>query len=253
MLNYKKNWRVFAFLLMLIVSSCMEQKVLFSFNENVKPSFFKNIPGIGSDIFFTDTVISKATSLQVYKSSFREQYIEKDHLLDITELNDSTALAYADYWEFIGYSQDMYLLKYQFKVRPKKKPSAKVHTIDAILFFSVKYNKSNDCIGFGPSYFGTVDYYFGDIAFPTELSTKANGADFYLKPLSKVKANGGYLFFATGLTGADNKNNLNIKKIVKLDMNKVGSYKPLVFNIEKIFKDPNALLFHYETTLTLTQ
>ena len=45
----------------------------------------------------------------------------------------------------------------------------------------------------------------------------------------------------------------NIEKIVRLDPNKVGGYKPLVFDISKIFNDPNALQFHYLTTLHLTQ
>ena len=45
----------------------------------------------------------------------------------------------------------------------------------------------------------------------------------------------------------------NIEKIVKLDANKVGGYKPLVFNINKILKDQNALQFHYVDTIHLTQ
>jgi hypothetical protein len=45
----------------------------------------------------------------------------------------------------------------------------------------------------------------------------------------------------------------NIEKIVNLDGNKVGGYKPLVFNINKILKDPNALQFHYVNTIHLTQ
>ena len=64
----------------------MEQKVLFSFDDNVNSSFFRNIPGIGSADFLKDTVVVKASSIQVYKSSFREKYIEKDHLLEFTEL-----------------------------------------------------------------------------------------------------------------------------------------------------------------------
>ena len=251
MLNCKNNLRIIAILIALILSSCMEHKVLFSFTDNVKPSFFKNIPGIGSDIFLKDTVIAKASSLQVYKSSFREQYIEKDHLLDISELNDSTKIPYADYWEVGGYSQDMYLLKYQFKVRLKNKPNAKIRTRDAMLFFSVKFNRDADCIGFGPSYFGIIDYDFGYISFPTELITKINKDGFYLKPARGIKLTGGYLFFTAGLSSADLQSNLNIQKIVELYTNKVGSYKPLVFNIPKIFKDSNALQFHYDTTINL--
>lgn len=253
MLNCKKTLWISLVAITFLYNSCMEQKVLFSFNENVKPSFFKNIPGIGSVDFLTDTVIDKATSIDIYKSSFTEKYVEKDHLLEPTELNDSTNIPYAEYWDVTGYSQDMYLMKYQFKVRPKKRPGAKLRTVDAMLFFSVKFNREEQCIGFGPSYFGVIDYSFGYIAFPTELNTKINKNEFYLKPVKRIQITGGYLFFASGLSSGNVHKNLNVQKIVKLDINKIGNYKPLVFNIAEIFHDSNALQFHYDTTLNLTE
>lgn len=253
MLNCKINFWVGIAALIIICSSCIEHKVLFSFNDNVKPEFFKNIPGIGSDNFLNDTVVTKATSILVYKSSFSEKYIEKDHLLDISELNDSTKIPYADYWEVNGYAQDMYLLKYDFKVAPKKKPASKPPTINAMLFVSVKFNRNGDCIGFGPSYFGIIDYGFGYIDFPTELITKFYKNEFFLKPVKRFKITGGYLFFTSGLLTGDEHGNLNIQKIVELDTNKIGTYKPLVFNIPKIFRDSNAMQFHYDTTLNLPQ
>ena len=45
----------------------------------------------------------------------------------------------------------------------------------------------------------------------------------------------------------------NITKIVKLDPNKVGGYKPLVFDVAKIFNDANALSFHFVNTINLTE
>jgi hypothetical protein len=49
------------------------------------------------------------------------------------------------------------------------------------------------------------------------------------------------------------KSTFNIEKIVRLDANKIGGNKPLVFDINSIFKDSNALQFHYFKTINLTQ
>ncbi|MEO6329720.1 MAG: hypothetical protein ABIO55_12340 [Ginsengibacter sp.] len=231
----------------------MEQKILFSFNDNVNKQFLKNIPGIGSNTFLGDTVITKASSIKVYKASYREKYVEKDYLLDITELNDSTKIPFADYIERYRYSQEMYLLKYQFEARAKKRPNARLHTIDAMLFFSLKLDKDDFCIGFGPSYFGIIDYSFGYTSFPMELNIKKDKGTFYLKPARGNKTTGGYLFFMSGLAPDNSQDILNIQKIIKLDINKIGSYKPLVFNIPQILHDSNALQFHYDTTLRLIQ
>jgi len=93
---------------------CMEQKLLFDFNRDVNASFFKEVPGIGSDKYFGNSITKKADKAEIYTSSFREKFIEKDNLLEYTELNDDSKITSAPYWEVGGYSQNLYLLKYQF-------------------------------------------------------------------------------------------------------------------------------------------
>ena len=96
------------------LSSCMEQKILFNFNHDVNQSFFKEIPGLGSVTYFGQPITQKANKVEVYVSSFSEKFIEKDQLLEFTELNDSTKIPFVTYYTVIGYSQDLYLLKYEF-------------------------------------------------------------------------------------------------------------------------------------------
>jgi len=83
---------------------------------------------------------------------------------------------------------------------------------------------------------------------------KKDNGHFYLKPLKKSKKMNGLMFmpadFPSKPSSASDK--FNIEKIVRLDPNKVGGYKPLVFDINTIFHDPNALQFHFSSTLHLT-
>ena len=126
--------------------------------------------------------------------------------------------------------------------------------LPAAVFFSLKRNGQNKVTGITPCYFGIVDEDANLITFDTELTlAKANG-NFYLKLHKKKKDTKGLLFMPANFPSSPTTHDtFNIEKIVKLDGNKIGGYKPLVFNIDKILKDPNALQFHYVNTIQLTQ
>ena len=149
-----------------------------------------------------------------------------------------------------GYSQDLYLLKYEF-IYGKGFPD----TIQAAVFFSVKYNGRKDITGITPCYFGIINEEDNLIAFNTELSLKKANGHYYLKHMKKSKKMNGLLFipadFPSNPKSPEEK--INIEKIVRLDPNKIGGYKSLVFDINKIFHDANALQFHYYDTLHLNQ
>lgn len=245
------------FVIALALPSCMEQKILFNFPTDANRNFFREIPGLGTATYNGHTVTQKANNVEVYKSSFSEKYIEKDHLLEFTELNDSTQIPFVTYEKVFGYSQDLYLLKYQFTYLSTNKKTGKNFdfTTPAAIFFSVKHNGRGDTIGVTPCYFGIINEEDDLIAFETELSLKKNKGHYYLKPLKKSKKMHGVMFmpadFPSNPQGPEEK--FNIEKIVRLDPNKVGGYKPLIFDISKIFRDENGLQFHYDTTLVLTQ
>ena len=237
-------------------AGCMEHRLLFDFGRDVNQSFFKEVPGIGNSPFIKFPVTKKAGKLEIYASSFRERYIEKDDLLEFTELNDSTQIPSADYWSLVGYSQDLYLIKYDFTYTAKTKKGESIDVpAEGAVFFSVKHNGKGDTIGVVSCYFGTIDTDYSMINFDTELSLQKDNGHFYLKLHKKKKNMNGLLFmpvvFSSKPGSAEEK--LNIKKIVKLDPNKVGGVKPLVFDISKIFHDSAALKFHYVGTLHLNQ
>ena len=90
------------------LTGCLEHRIIFDFTKDVNQNFFRQIPGIGDTTFTKFPVTKKATTAEVYVSSFRERFIENDNLLEYTELNDAAKTPVADYWSVNGYSQDLF-------------------------------------------------------------------------------------------------------------------------------------------------
>jgi len=250
MLSFKKI--LFVFVATVFLQACMEQRLSFSFynDKDADKDVFREIPGLGSSTYLKFPVTKKATRIQVYVSSFREKYIQKDHLLEFSELNDSSTIPNASYFQVDGYSQDLYILKYEFTYTVTEKGKSFDVPADAAVFFAVKHNGKGDTIGVTPCYFGIINSEDNVIAFDTKLSLKKDGSSYFLKLQKKKKNMNGILFMPADFPRNPKAGSkLTIEKIVKLDPGKVGGYKPLVFDVAKIFHDPNALQFHYETTL----
>ena len=245
------------FALIVTLSSCMEQKILFTFKNDVNRDFFKEIPGLGTVTYNGHPVIQKANNLEVYISSFSEKFIERDHLLELTELNDSTQIPFTTYMSVFGYSQDLYLLKYEFvySVTIENSDQSFLDTTQAVVFFSIKHNKNNNTIGVTPCYFGTINSEDNLIDFNTELSLKKDKNHYFLKSIKKSKRMNGLSFMPADFPSEPKtgKDKFNVEKILRLNPNKIGGYKPLVFDVTKIFHDANALQFHYRNTLHLNQ
>lgn len=254
MLSYKKI--LFVAVAAVALTGCMEQRILFDFNKDVNQNFFKEIPGLGNASYIKYPVTKKADKAEIYVSTFREKFIENDDLLEYSELNDKSKTHSVDYWTVNGYSQNLYLIKYEFTYSTKNKKDKLIDApVIGAVFFSVKRNGQNKITGITPCYFGIVDEDENLINFDTELTLEKENGNFYLKFHKKKKNINGLLLmpanFPSNPTTEDDT--FNIEKIVKLDANKVGGYKPLVFNINKILKDQNALQFHYVDTIHLTQ
>ena len=79
------------------------------------------MPGLGDAPYIKYAVTKKATTAEVYVSSFREKFIENDDLLEYSELNDVSTIPSVDYWTVNGYSQNLYILKYNFTYSAKNK------------------------------------------------------------------------------------------------------------------------------------
>ena len=239
-----------------VFTSCMEQRIIFDVGKDVNQKFFKDIPGIGATTFLKFPVTKKAKTAQVYIASFSERFVESDDLLEYTELNANSNIPSAGYWFVNGYSQDLYLIKYTFEYATKTRTGKVLETpAEGVVFFSLKRNGRGNVLGITPCYFGIIDEDENLIAFNTVLTLKKDNGLYYLKIHVPKKNNNGLLFMPTAFPehpgSTDDK--FNITKIVKLDPNKVGGYKPLVFDVAKIFNDANALSFHFVNTINLTE
>ncbi len=238
------------------LAGCLEHRIIFDFTKDVNQNFFKEVPGIGDTTFINFPVTKKAITAEVYVSSFRERFIENDNLLEYTELNDATTIPAADYWSVIGYSQDLYLIKYQFTYTTITKKGKQIEApAEGVVFFSLKHNGKGYTTGITPCYLGIIDKEENLISFGTQLTLKKGNGKYFLEQHPNKKGKKGLLFMPANfpLDPKGNGDTLNIKKIVQLDPNKVGGYKPLVFDIPQIFNDANALSFHYIGNIDLTQ
>ena len=94
----------------------------------------------------------------------------------------------------------------------------------------------------------------GYISFDSVLTIKHTGNSYYLRAQKAKKQNPfNLLFIPAGFAEAPvaNKSAFDIKKIVRMEHNRIGGVKPLIFDIPVIFKDDKALHFTYIRNITL--
>lgn len=236
------NCRTYLLLLLLpLVQSCMQQRVNFVFNEHVNSEEFFNVVPAEIKRFYPDSDIAAIDSIKIYVANFKETYIEDNYLLEWSELHDSSTIPRARYLNMVGNATRLYLCT--ISTSPKD--------IQAAVFFSAKYDAEGQCLGFGPSYLGKINPAQGTIAFTTELAVRESGESFQLEVTRKQNRKAGVIFtshdFRDILLHA--RKPVRVDKIVLLDPNKIGGFKPVVFSIDNVLKDKNALLFRYLKTI----
>lgn len=257
MLNCKV-YSTIIFCSLLAVTGCIESKypldIKPTLNERAN-SFLNRLPGINKNGYSKMPVITKAKTVEVYIASFKESSIEKDNLLEITELNSNSTHPVTLYREVDGFSQDIYMLKYQFTCSEHGTPTP----VTAIVFLPLRYRQQKSgppyCTGPGPVYWGvlneTDEYKY--ISFDSVVHIKAKGNKQYLK-MDRHKKNELFnlLFMPANFAEVPEKSSaVNFTKIVRMGNNRIGGTKPIVFNVPQIFKDSNALQFNYYKTIIL--
>jgi hypothetical protein len=255
MLNCKVNI-IIAICTTAFLSGCIEAKydldIRTTLNKNAK-SFFNQLPGINGKPYNKQAIKVNATTLEVYKASFSETTIEKDNLLEITELNSNSDHPIVSYWNTDGFTQYLYLLKYDFTCNA----SGDDLTYTAVVFLSFRYMPIaaapfTKCTGPGPLYWGVLND--DHISFDSVLTIKNVKTGPYLTANKANRKNHFNLLFMPVVfsdQAETNGDSINIKKIVRTDHNKVGGKKPLVFNIREIFHDSLAMRFDYINTIKL--
>lgn len=256
MLNFR-SYGIFSFCSLFAFMGCIESKYYLDIDKTFDHHatyFLKTLPGVKGAFYNKMPVTVKAGNIEVYKSSFSEATVEKDNLLEFTELNTHSSQPRVTYRDVDGFRQDIYLLKYNFSYLDT---SGQEVQNTAITFISLHYrpdiNESlGKCTGPGPAYWGLVND--GYISFDSVLTIKQVDSSYYLKGEKAKKKNAfNLLFFPADFAEAPvaNTSAFDIKKIVRMNANKVGGIKPLVFNIADIFKDSKAMHFTYIKTIAL--
>jgi hypothetical protein len=130
------------------------------------------------------------------------------------------------YKNFKGFYQKLYILKLVTEPR------------DSIaIYFSLKYNAFDQCVGFGPSYLGWWDEHKKLLYFYNELYTKSKKNVFALRK-SRLPL-GLYMTTNEMLPGKY----INVEKMIVEKSYEIGNN--VVIDVGQIFRDPAALKFKY--------
>jgi hypothetical protein len=237
-------------------TGCLESRYNFDINSTLNNNpirFLERLPGVKNAPYLGMKITANTKQVNIYKASFKEASIEKDNLLEFSGLNDSSTIARATYREVDGFVQDLYLLHYQFAYDA----GGTVADASAVVFLSLRYRPMQEdpflfCTGPGPLYWGLVSD--GHISFDSVLTIQETAAQHFLKVKKSKKGSAFNLVFMPAAFPENPEatgGSFNITKIVRMEANRIGGTKPLVFDIPAIFGDSNALHFDYVTTIPL--
>jgi len=209
-------------MVVLAAYGCSPRNIAFSVNNFTGGSFYQAIPTIVDKELRIDSVI-------MYETTFEEKPYEGYYVIDYSEVNAQNDKNILHYKPFKGFYQKLYLLK--LVTVPK----------DSIaIYFSLKYNAFDQCVGFGPSYIGWMDERKKAVVFNAELYTRNKKSVYSLKksrlPLSLYME-------ADGMIPGQY---INIEKMIVEKSFEIGNN--VVIDIHRVFHDSSALKFTYYDT-----
>ena len=207
---------------MSVLYGCSPRTIAFNTNNFSSPAFYQLLPTILNKNLRIDSV-------SIYQTTFEEKPYEGYYVIDYSEVNAKNDKNILHYKPFKGYYQRLYLLK--LSTFPK----------DSItIYFSLKYNVFDQCIGFGPTYIGTIDENKKLVFFNAELYTRRKNKIYSLKKSRLPLA----LFMnASELVPGSY---INIDKMIVEKSFEIGNN--VVIDIPRIFNDSAALKFDFIET-----
>ncbi len=216
------NKILFCIVALVSLYGCSPRTVAFSTDNFSTSSFYQALPLILNKPLRIDSVT-------VYETTFEEKPYEGYYVIDYSEVNSKNDKNILHYKPFKGYSQRLYLLK--LGTYPKD---------SIIIYFSLKYNVFNKCIGFGPSYLGTIDENRKLIFFYAELYPRNKKNNYSLKK--------SHLPLVLYMNASEMKpgSTINIDKMIVEKSFEIGNN--VVIDIPRIFHDSAALKFDYVET-----
>jgi hypothetical protein len=227
MLNYRTI--IFLFTCCYAVCSCKPHSYLFGFKKDITKNFFAEVPQIaGIDDF-------SIRSIKVYRAYLEEKLVEREAIPEYKLINKESKQPSVK----LVTSRNHHEL-YLFEILPDTKQLDTVY-----VFLATSFNARGQCLGLGPAYLGFLR--IDQLVIKKILKISRKGDVYQLKARKKTDL----IFLAEEELPQplNTSSPIRIKQIIRLDPNKIGGEKPIVFTIEKIFNDPDALVFTFHSTI----
>ena len=221
------------------LSGCKPRVYTFKYENDVTKEFFKPVSlDKGGKYYEMDSV-------EVYSALLREQFVNRGSVAEFKIVNDASS---QEKVETFAYNLSYKLCIFRFyskEINPRYHPC---------MFMAIGYGPPDEtCIRLGPVYTGTVASADGRINFKKQWNIKKRSGKYVIKkPCNKKSRNRDidFIFFDGQSLKHDAFDTLCVKEILDYDLNKIGGSKTLIYDTPIIFKDKEALLFQYETTIT---
>jgi len=238
MLNNKLYIQVLAFTLLL--GSCRMKTVPFN-AAKITPDFFKNVTSL-----WPDPSIKEFDSITIYKAILQEEFVDRDGIPELKLINSASKQTRADLVAKRNY-HELYICQVHTNKKGEK----------LCVFLASSFDVHGKCTKLGPAYLGVIR--MEQINIKKELKIKeTKDASYFISDTTKS-----HILFIADRTipiayenlcnvddPVDSLCNIRIREIINSNTNKVGGTKPVLFSIEKIFSDADALLFSYYKTIT---
>jgi len=211
--------KILFFVLCCALTGCTPKYIPFSTDNFANRSFYQNMPDfLGKNL--------RIDSFVMYQTTFAEKPYEGYYVIDYSEVNALNDKNILHYKPFKGNYQKLYLLR--LVTEPKD---------SIVIYFSMKFNAFDQCMGFGPSYIGKMDEAHKLLYFNGELYTRHKKNVFSLRkrnlPLEL------YMTANEMIPGHE----INIEKMIVEKSFEIGNN--VVIDIPRIFRDSFALRFQY--------
>ena len=221
------------FWLACILSGCVATKTDFTEREAFVPLLYTAVlRDTCHNIAAKNAMPDVVNHITVYKTAFREKFVETGSIVSPASLNDASRRDTVAYKGMIGYRQDLYLIRVEARCHP-----------DAWFYFSVWYRARTDMpaqeqFGFGKAYLGVQDESDKTIHFTHSLLMKRCEEGHYLAFKDTAQ-----FFFVTDGLERDNSP-IMVNRIVVEEHNKFGGPDAFVFKVADHFPgELKALVF----------
>jgi len=171
-------------------------------------------------------------SVDVFVASLRETLVERDAVGERRIRNTES-----DQPAFNVAISDKYYELYLFRIYSRPNDNY-------CIIISTAYDNLG-CLGLGPAFFGSIR--INQVNMRKRLALKKMNNVYALVP-DKESAMDMYFISDSRIKEAIGQ--IRITEIIQKQSNKIAGSKPIVYNIEKVFNDPKALLFVYNPELS---